>query len=109
MTRLLRMLLALLLAIPAAQFGAHPADASPARMEVMHHMGGHHSHDRQMPDHAPASHHDCIGCIAPIDVGLYRPVSEPRSGVIPQPHPADAAFLLARATAPEPPPPRFTV
>ncbi|MBO9671073.1 MAG: hypothetical protein J7485_11195 [Sphingobium sp.] len=108
MARMFRILLVLLLAIPAAQLGAHPADAAPARMEAMHHMAGHHSHERQTPSHVPAVHHDCIGCIAPIDVGLYRPVSQPFPDTRAEPRPANAAFLLARSTVPETPPPRTT-
>lgn len=106
-TRLLRIFLAVLLALPATQAASHLPDAAPAHV-TMHDMAGHH-HGQGGPAPGRASHHDCIGCIAPIDIRLYRPVNTPILGMVRDERPSDAAFLLARNAAPEPPPPRTTV
>ncbi len=117
MTGFLRFLLVLLLAIPAMQGNAHPAEAIPAPVAAMHDMAAHgmarhdmtmhHGQRHDAPGHA--SHHDCIGCIAPIDISLYRPVRTPGLGPSRDMRVAATAFLLARASAPEPPPPRTAV
>ncbi len=67
-----------------------------------HDMAGHH----QAPAHAPATHHDCIGCIAPLDIAVYRPARAPRLLPGLAHGPANAAFVLSGALAPEPRPPR---
>ena len=118
--RLLRLLLVLLLALPAAQTGAHPEKAAPQPvmaghdMHAMHMMHGHAmlSHDmpgHEAPRHAPARHHDCIGCIAPIDIDFYRPASAPLSLRLREGLPPDTDSRLRHRGTPEPPPPRATV
>ena len=111
----LRFLLLLLLALPAMQARAHQDGAAPghamAHEMAMHDMAMHHGDHREAPV-APAphaTHHDCIGCIAPIDIRLYRAAEEPQPKAGREPRPADIAFLLAGASAPEPPPPRVSV
>ncbi|HEY1124986.1 MAG TPA: hypothetical protein VGE65_05095 [Sphingobium sp.] len=107
-TRLFRLLLALLLALPAAQAASHLPDTHPGHAKMLHDMTGHH-HGHDVPVPAGTSHHDCIGCIAPLDIRLYRPVSTPTLETALDERPADMAFLLVRNAAPEPPPPRATV
>lgn len=107
-TRLFRIFLAVLLALPATQAASHLPDAAPVHEMMMHDMAGHH-HGHGAPAPVPAAHHDCIGCIAPIDIRLYRPVSTPVLGTARDERPTDMAFLLTRNSAPEPPPPRAAV
>jgi hypothetical protein len=113
MKGLVRFLLLLLLALPGLQAGAHEAGTAPARVMAMHEMATmHHDHhggpaDAPLPAHAV--HHDCLGCIAPIDVSLYRAASAPYLIVSRGSPPARTAYLLARVSAPEPPPPRAAV
>lgn len=112
-TRLFRIFLAVLLALPATQAASHLPDAAPVHDMMMHDMMTHKMvgdrHDHGMPAPVPAAHHDCIGCIAPIDIRLYRPVSTPILGTALEARAADMTFLVARNAAPEPPPPRAAV
>ena len=109
MKGLVRLLLLLMLALPAVQAGAHQPETAPVMamhdMATMHHHGA--PADTPPPLHAV--HHDCIGCIAPIDVSLYRPASEPNLIAVRRATPVTTAFPIARASAPEPPPPRVLV
>ncbi len=113
--RLLRLLLVLLLALPAAQAGAHPEQTAPQPViaghdiHAMHMMHGHAMPERKAPPHAPARHHDCIGCIAPIDIDFYRPASAPLSMRLREGLPTDTDWRLRHRGTPEPPPPRATV
>jgi hypothetical protein len=110
MKGLARFLLLLLLALPAMQARAHQDGAAPGHA-MAHEMAMHHGHHRDTPA-APAPHaaqHDCIGCIAPIDIRLYCPAATPQPKAAREPRPADMAFLLTRTSAPEPPPPRASV
>jgi hypothetical protein len=114
MRKLLGFLLALLLAIPAIPAGPHQVDFAPA--SVAHDMAGHHMmmhHEHHDGTPAPSSthvvHHECVGCIAPIDVRLYRPVAQPQRPVSLQDRPANSAYLLTSVSAPETPPPRTFV
>lgn len=106
--RLVRLFLAVLLALPATQAASHMPDAALAHV-MMHDMAGHHHGQGAPQTGRHQTHHDCIGCIAPIDIRLYRPVSTPILGTMLDERPADMAFSLVRNAAPEPPPPRTTV
>ncbi len=106
--RLLFGLFALLLILPSLQAHAH---APIAPTETMHHMHMDGMAGHEMPQHheqVPALH-DCLGCIAPIDIAVYRPAELAGSAVGREIRPIDADLLLARASAPEPPPPRASV
>jgi len=110
MSRLLRLIFVLMLALPGVQ--ARACDPAPAAAQhVGHEMMGHHGriHGHEAPQPVPAVHHDCIGCIAPIDIRLYRPAEAPQPRVAREPRPANITFALTPASAPEPPPPRATV
>ena len=110
MRRLLGFLLALLLAIPAGMPHAQAAPQAPiAHAMAGHEMTMHHGHHRGTPSPSRIVHHDCLGCIAPIDIRLYRPVVTPLRVASAEDRPADMAYLLASPSAPEPPPPRAFV
>jgi len=114
--RLLCTLLVILLAIPAMQaracapIAAEVGVAAPAHHAGHHMAHGHHGggSDQQAP--APTSiHHDCIGCIAPIDRDFYRPVAVPTVMSLHHAGPVETPFRLYSMGAPEPPPPRLPV
>jgi hypothetical protein len=110
MSSVLRLIFVLMLAmpgVPARACDPAPVTTQHAGHDMMEHQGHFPSH--KAPQRAPAAHHDCIGCIAPIDIRLYRPAAAPQPKATREPRPADMAFLLARAMAPEPPPPRSPV
>ncbi|MCW2394589.1 MULTISPECIES: hypothetical protein [unclassified Sphingobium] len=115
--RLLCALLTLLLALPAMQASAcapgsegtgvaHHASAEIAGLHGDH--AAHSGHAPSVPDGSkPAvAHHDCIGCVAPIDSRSYRPVD--RLSLLPgkanwSPNPARLTDWLG---SPDTPPPR---
>jgi hypothetical protein len=134
--RLLCALLTLLLAMSAARMpamaGPMPAPGAAGHAAMVDPDGGHahrvhpvgighdHSHadgahrvgaDHDGPaPHSPArGHHDCLGCIAPLDIGTYRPARAPRLLFIRAGGPADTVGQLIGSAAPEPPPPRTPV
>ncbi|MBT2185637.1 hypothetical protein [Sphingobium nicotianae] len=102
--RLVWMLAMLLLALPAMQANAcmPAAIGHGARAPAMHH--GHHK-----PQAPAAVHHDCIGCVAPIDTDTGRPVARLSYAWNRAPVSALATFSPNRAAPPEPPPPRQSV
>ncbi len=113
--RLLCTLLIVLLALPAMQ-----ARACAPEPVAAHHMGhdmtaaAHHAgmahgaagHEAPAPT---APHHDCIGCIAPIDRAFYRPVSAPAAGPSLHAEAMPPPLGLDHSRPPEPPPPRAHV
>jgi hypothetical protein len=109
--RLLCALLTLALALPAAQARACAPDAAPAGHGAHVMVAGHGHTDHRAPAHqAPARPlHDCMGCIAPIDVGFYRPVDAPVMAALRLSGPAPTPALIHHVAAPEPPPPRVAV
>ncbi len=109
------MLLTLLLALPAMQANACTPEASGhamhAHASLMPAAMAHHDHHGGAPE-APApapakAHHDCIGCVAPIDITAYRPAERmmiaARDHSLPKP-----AFLIGQNRSPEPRPPRLS-
>jgi hypothetical protein len=110
--RLFCALLTLLLALPAMQARACSHISGPD--VANHHAGmtqaqGAASHRHEAPPApAPAEmRHDCIGCIAPIDIGSYRPVERLRLLIDRSTTRPDPAALAGRPSPPEPPPPRI--
>lgn len=104
------------LALPAVQAHAcHPVagnetaqDSAMSGMDMAG-MPGHFMPDHHAPAHRPTPQsmlHDCLGCIAPLDIGVYRPAEGPSLTMSEGAGIAPAAFHLSRASAPEPPPPR---
>lgn len=109
--RLLSLFLALLLALPATQAlacqnGSMPGLAHVTDGHALHH-GEPHPADGPRDDRpATVLHDDCLGCIAPIDVQIYRPIAAPELIPIVGARPGNKAGSYARAPAPELPPPR---
>jgi len=110
--RLLCALLTLLLALPAVQAAHCGPVMDHGATPAMTHGEAHRVMARE--DHEPAPTapgkqmaHDCIGCAAPIDTRVYRPVE--RLALIPgrpawSPRPAALSGWLG---TPETPPPRL--
>jgi hypothetical protein len=108
--RFLCALLVLLLVLPAVQPPACAAMAAP-EPHMMPDMASH-AAPASTPHHQPAPlvhGHDCLGCIAPIDIGAYRPATTPRFLALEAAGPARSAAPSSRSPAPEPPPPRRLV
>jgi|GEM_PF-2747351 len=61
------------------------------------------AHDRE--PYQPR-HEDCIGCIAPLAIAMFRPVSEPDFYMANIDPLLIGPELIARPSAPEPPPPK---
>jgi len=99
--RLLFTLMLACLALPAME-----AKACEGQATATHAMPMHHAPEQQAP---VQQHHDCIGCIAPLNINLYRPVCAPEfgSGTPARIHNVVAHFIAP--AAPEPPPPRSVV
>jgi hypothetical protein len=111
--RLLCALLTLLLAFPAMQANACAplAQGHAAHMTTAQDHDAHRGHHGQSPAQ-PASgspRHDCMGCIPPIDVGVYRPVERLHIVFERRNNPVTAIAPTGRSAPPEPPPPRITV
>ena len=100
--RLLMALLIACLALPAAAMPLHGSPASGHDHAAMAHE--HHAPVKQQQQDEPATQHDCIGCIAPID-GLPMTVGGDLSPSR-QLRPALAPALLAIRAGPETPPTR---
>lgn len=118
--RLLCALLTLLLALPAMQANAcAPASGGHAAHAAAPAHDGHGAHAASSHDPAPdptpampspsEPRHECVGCIPPIDVGVYRPVARLSFAVDRTEGPAQAGLPAGRRAPPEPPPPRSTV
>ncbi|MEZ5712965.1 MAG: hypothetical protein R3E11_10005 [Sphingobium sp.] len=111
MRRLFLMLLLLGFALPPllACIGNSQAMAQePAAMASCHEGGGGPSpaHDRE--PHQPR-HEECIGCIAPLAIVMFRPVSDPDFYLVNFGPMLIGPELIARPNAPEPPPPKDIV
>lgn len=101
--RLLFILFLAGLALPAMQAQACESPAAMAHNMPMHHAPA-------QPAPAPtADHHDCIGCIAPLAIALYRPVSAPEFMAARHDAIRNSSDHARDTAAPEPPPPRATV
>jgi hypothetical protein len=102
-------MLAMLLALPAVQVHACTTMSEPAH-SAMAAMSSMAEHDHVPAPLAPlADGHDCLGCIAPINVSFYQPVDAPRVMARRKSGPAGTPTLLTHRAAPEPPPPRTAV
>lgn len=111
MLRLLSLMLICLLALPAVQARACAPDAGhgAAQMAAMVHGEGHHgNHHAPAPPSEPARH-DCLGCIAPIDLDSYRPVQRLNFTLDRADRATSTTFPASLGSPPEPPPPRFLV
>lgn len=97
--RLIFVLLLACLALPAMKAKACEGQTTA----VAHTMPTHHTPDKPMP------RHDCIGCIAPLDISLYRPISAPEFGAVSPVQIDNATASFIEPAAPEPPPPRSAV
>lgn len=96
-------------------FAVPPLLACTGDMQAMAHepvemANCHESAERSPPANGqtphPPRHQDCIGCIAPLAIAMFRPVSEPHfyeAYLAPMRAGAERA---ARPKAPEPPPPK---
>lgn len=104
LARLAHIVLALLLVLPSAQVHACAPAASMMHDMAMPGMTGHGMPHHPMP--APTAHHDCLGCIAPIDIAVYRPVRLARAIAMRTAPPTDSPFFLTPVARPDPPPPR---
>ena len=110
--RLICALLTLLLALPAVQANAcAPVTPAPHGMQAHDGHHGHYGHHGDEPA-APSSgakKHDCVGCIPPIDIAVYRPAREPALAFALIGKTVEIRFDAALHAPPEPPPPRMTV
>lgn len=120
--RILLALLTLLLALPAMQANACAPVGEPVEMAESqanlahdHHAAArnedsHRGHGPALPEPARTTpHHECIGCVPPIDIRVYRPVGqlEPMTDTAGwSPHPTRLTDWLG---TPETPPPRRTI
>lgn len=70
----------------------------------------HESAERLVPAHDrepyQPRHEDCIGCIAPLAIAMFRPVSEPDFHIVVFGPMLTESELVVRMSAPEPPPPK---
>lgn len=109
--RLLCALLTLLLVLPAVQ-----ANACAPGNGAAHEAGEHAAHQQATGHHQPGDHtpakappaHDCIGCVAPIDMRVYRPLARQDFSARETGRAAHYAALSDHQGAPDTPPPRPT-
>ena len=103
--RLLCLLLVLLVALPAMQARACTPDVRHGEAVSAHHgYGTHHT-----PPAPVEARHDCLGCVAPIDVQAYRPAAALNPGFDLSAPGGETAFPAGLSAPPEPPPPRLAV
>jgi len=110
--RLLCLMLTLLLALPAVQARACSPDLGHGTTSVamLHGEGDHGTHHTPAPQPEPQSQkHDCLGCIAPIDLDSARPVDRLSFAIERATRSPEGRFPANAGSPPEPPPPRILV
>lgn len=100
--RLVWMLVTLLLAIPAMQASA----CAPGPIGLT--TTSHHGHHKQQAPAPTQPRHECIGCVAPIDIGTYRPVERLSYALDRASFGPRSPLPRSRDAPPEPPPPRLS-
>ena len=103
--RLVWMLVMLLLALPAMQASACAPDQAGHGAQQA--RAAHHGHHKQQQAPAPSQpRHECIGCVAPIDIGTYRPVERLSYALDRAGRRTQSIIPASRNAPPDPPPPR---
>ena len=114
MARTLRSLcfmLILLLALPAVQARACGPEMAHggAHVAATAHGAGHHGQHQAPAPQPDQPRHECVGCIAPINVAAYRAVKPVSFQLDRNGRSIDTPFPASIGSPPEPPPPRFLV
>lgn len=114
MLRSLCLMLVVLLALPAVQARACGPEMAHGGMQMAastdgagHHDGyGQHQAPAQQPDQP---RHECVGCIAPINIAAYRAVERMSFLLDRNGRSIDTPFPASIGSPPEPPPPRLLI